>query len=203
MLATVYGTSTLVWTVVGGGIIGMVYSMPIANLTRWKRFPLLAASCIFVVRGLIVQIGFHEHLRSALPERSIPPWHESTVTLFAACFFTLIGVGIALFKDVPDILGDEAAGVRTLAVEVGAQRVVNITAANFAVTYAASVVYWVSKGSLPLAVTHAVVGAVLVSKVGNTNVEGPTAAADIRKSYMSIWKFFYLEYLILLLAVII
>lgn len=116
--------------------------MPLGSLTRWKRFPVAAAACIFVVRGMIVQIGFHEHMRLALPERydclvsplppnvlmeshnrNIPKWTDSTTTVFAVCFFTLYGVGIALFKDVPDILGDEKAGVRTAAVVFGARQV--------------------------------------------------------------------------------
>jgi homogentisate phytyltransferase/homogentisate geranylgeranyltransferase len=124
--------------------------MPLGTLTRWKQFPLLAAMCIFSVRGVIVQIGFHEHMRMALPHRcvwapfqhlmprvsqvckistvavacrSVLPWSESTTTVFAVCFFTMYGVAIALFKDVPDILGDEQAGVRTAAVVLGARRV--------------------------------------------------------------------------------
>ena len=30
--------------------------MPLGEIMRWKRFPAVAAACIFVVRGLIVQV---------------------------------------------------------------------------------------------------------------------------------------------------
>ena len=81
---------------------GTAYSMPLGEIMRWKRFPAIAAACIFVVRGFVVQVGFHEHMRTAAGNVTpIPPWFESPTNMFAVVFFTSVGVGIALFKDVP------------------------------------------------------------------------------------------------------
>lgn len=30
---------------------------------RWKKYPILAAGCIFVVRAVLVQIGFYLHMQ--------------------------------------------------------------------------------------------------------------------------------------------
>ena len=74
----------------------MVYSHP-HPVFRWKRFPTLAALCIFVVRGLVVQIGFYEHVRQSVAA-DIGAWHENTTLVFSVLFFVVLGVAIALFK---------------------------------------------------------------------------------------------------------
>merc|ERR1711968_332091 len=61
-IAKGFGTNALVITVVGSNLLGMVYSLDLPCF-RWKKYPALAAGCIVVVRSLIVQIGFHEHIR--------------------------------------------------------------------------------------------------------------------------------------------
>ena len=74
------------------------------------------------VRGLIVQIGFHEHARASVAENkslAVPAWHRDHLMRFSIIFFTVVGVAIAIMKDVPDVAGDAEAGVRTLAVRCG------------------------------------------------------------------------------------
>lgn len=47
----------------GAAVLGTVYSMPPFRL---KRFPLLAAACIILVRGVIVQFYFYLNARAVL-----------------------------------------------------------------------------------------------------------------------------------------
>eukprot|EP00041_Stephanoeca_diplocostata_P032635 m.1052572 g.1052572 ORF g.1052572 m.1052572 type:complete len:771 (-) comp24185_c0_seq26:740-3052(-) len=75
LTAWAFGTPALLWTVVVSGTLGTVYSMP-GSLMRWKRFPTLAAMCIFVIRGIVVQVGFVEHINQAFVRRHpdvLPP----------------------------------------------------------------------------------------------------------------------------------
>lgn len=169
-------------------------------LARWKRFPMAAAACIFVVRGLIVQIGIHEHARAAaVPTWSLPAWYACPTNVFAICFFTLFGVSIALFKDIPDIVGDKAAGVHTAAVVHGAQRVKDLVMVLLSGTYGVSGLYWLSQHRVTLAVIHVLVGVHVYRNVSQTTLN----LEDIRKTYMYIWGYFYLEYLILFLTLVV
>ena len=53
------------------------------------------------VRGLIVQIGFHEHARASVAGNdhiTVAEWRSDSLTLFSITFFTIVGVAIALMK---------------------------------------------------------------------------------------------------------
>ncbi|CAJ1363374.1 unnamed protein product, partial [Effrenium voratum] len=52
----------------------------------------------------------------------LPPLRSA----FAASFFAVFGLVIALMKDVPDVLGDQSAGVYSLSVRLGPKRVFSI-----------------------------------------------------------------------------
>uniref|UniRef100_F6H3U7 Homogentisate phytyltransferase 1, chloroplastic n=1 Tax=Vitis vinifera TaxID=29760 RepID=F6H3U7_VITVI len=43
-------------------LLGTAYSIEIP-LLRWKRYPLLAASCILIVRAIVVQLAFFAHIQ--------------------------------------------------------------------------------------------------------------------------------------------
>ena len=95
------GSSALMWALVISLVLGIVYSVDYPGL-RWKRSPVLAASCVLFVRAIIVQLGFFAHaLGRGLTDFNFP------INLWCAiCFMTVYGVVIALFKDLPDVEGD-------------------------------------------------------------------------------------------------
>ena len=66
----------------------------------------------------------------------------------------------ALFQDVPDIAGDEQAGIRTLAVQMGARGVVNLSTFITGLAYTAAVGFWATRGHPATAAAHLVLGAV-------------------------------------------
>lgn len=175
------------------------------------------------VRGLIVQIGFHEHMRESLihspagdainhgDEYTVglkgitPQWDAPATTLFSVAFFTVMGIAIALMKDVPDVEGDAEFGVMTLAVRCGGDGVVRICNLLLGVIYLASAAFWASpavRGRAPkwgVAVAHLAIGGLLVRKLQGTDVG---SAASMRSSYMAIWKAFYLEYVLLAVTLV-
>ena len=56
-------------------------------------------------RAVLVQLGFYLHMRGALGA----PLGVSAITrpvAFATAFMLLFSIVIALFKDIPDVLGD-------------------------------------------------------------------------------------------------
>eukprot|EP00639_Heterosigma_akashiwo_P009332 CAMPEP_0194603446 /NCGR_PEP_ID=MMETSP0292-20121207/30252_1 /TAXON_ID=39354 /ORGANISM="Heterosigma akashiwo, Strain CCMP2393" /LENGTH=129 /DNA_ID=CAMNT_0039465885 /DNA_START=460 /DNA_END=845 /DNA_ORIENTATION=+ len=58
----VFCTPALRATLLGSALLGTLYSVPPFRL---KRFPLLAALCIIVVRGTLINVGFFAHARAA------------------------------------------------------------------------------------------------------------------------------------------
>jgi homogentisate phytyltransferase / homogentisate geranylgeranyltransferase len=118
-----YTTWPLRWTLLGSAILGTVYSLPPFRL---KRFPLLAAFCILVVRGSLVNLGFYlqaktDVMRAALPSIS-SAWKQFPESFFVTAFFAIFGVVIAVLKDTPDIKGDQKFKIPTFSVRIGAKR---------------------------------------------------------------------------------
>eukprot|EP00854_Cymbomonas_tetramitiformis_P026784 gene26784-32911_t len=129
------GSIPLLWTLGLSLLLGVVYSVDMP-LLRWKRFPFLAAACIFIVRAVLVQLGFFLHMRVfTLGGEAVltPP------ILFATSFMCLCSVVIALFKDIPDVEGDRQASVRTLSVRLGVEKVFNICRGILLAAYSGAV----------------------------------------------------------------
>lgn len=95
-LGLAFGSTPLLYTLVGSGVLGTIYSTDLP-LLRWKRHPVLAGGCILVVRGLIVQIGFYSHIQAVIPGIAAS-WYQSPVILFSMAFITIFSIVIALFK---------------------------------------------------------------------------------------------------------
>lgn len=109
-------------TLVGSGILGTLYSLPPFRL---KRFPLLAALCILVVRGSLVNIGFFLSAKSQILGQSLSL--QSVLRASPECgvitaFFAIFGVVIALMKDVPDIAGDIKHKIPSFSVQLGPEK---------------------------------------------------------------------------------
>lgn len=109
-------------TVLGSIFLGTIYSLPPFRL---KRFPLLAAFCILVVRGSLVNLGFLLQAKTVMGSsfksvrQAVTYFPESW---FVTAFFALYGLVIALLKDVPDVSGDLQNNIRTFSVKAGAKK---------------------------------------------------------------------------------
>lgn len=196
----VYGNLSLFLTILLGNVMGTIYSVDLPFM-HWKRFPLLAAALIFMVRGGLVQLGFAEYAKELINSNdevryTVPEVISNEYVVFLCIFLTVFGVAIALFKDVPDIAGDREKNIRTFAVRLGPQKVVNIVNFMLAMVYCGAAYFWYQKGDIVGTIGHLVVVGLLGHKLNKTVVKGTEAAASIRASYMSIWKAFYAEYLL-------
>lgn len=114
----------LVMTLVGSWFFGTIYSVPPFRL---KRFPLLAALCILVVRGFLINIGFFLHAKIQVLGLSIPNLVRGIKSfpesVLVSLFFVVFGIVIAFLKDVPDIEGDEKFNIPSLSVQYGAKSI--------------------------------------------------------------------------------
>ena len=194
MIGVWSGSSALMWALVISLLLGIVYSVDAPGL-RWKKSPLLAATCVLFVRAVIVQLGFFAHaLGRELTDFNFP------MNLWCAIgFMTVYGIVIALFKDLPDMEGDMKQNVRTLSVRLGPSFVFNLCLALLSIAYGTAV--FMSAVHAPTTISR-VVGAVhsivIVTLLAASRRVDVTSSDSLYDFYIRfIWRAFYLEYFLL------
>ncbi len=194
MIGVWSGSSALMWALVISLLLGIVYSVDAPGL-RWKKSPLLAATCVLFVRAVIVQLGFFAHaLGRELTDFNFP------MNLWCAIgFMTVYGIVIALFKDLPDMGGDMKQNVRTLSVRLGPSFVFNLCLALLSIAYGTavfmSVVHAPTTISRVVGAVHSVVIVTLLAASRRVDVSSSDSLYDFYIRF--IWKAFYLEYFLL------
>ncbi len=171
-------------------IIGTAYSLPPIRL---KRFPLLAALCIFTVRGVIVNLGLFLHFSQKLTGQeflNLPVW---ILTLFILVFT----VAIAIFKDIPDLEGDKKYQINTFTILLGKAAVFNLARWVITICYIGIIV---GGFSLRFSVNysylmsgHLFLLGLLWWRSQNVDLE---QKKEIVSFYQFIWKLFFVEYLL-------
>jgi homogentisate phytyltransferase / homogentisate geranylgeranyltransferase len=197
ILAVIIAAFCSLWLLATVGIsivLGTAYSLPPIRL---KRFSLLAAFCILAVRGFVVNVGLFTYFNQALTQTlSFPPiiW---IITLFILVFT----IAIAIFKDVPDMAGDQQFQIQTFTISWGKLAVLNITLWVITIAYlsmmAAGIWLLPAVNTTFLVGFHGVLLGLLWWRSRNVDLNDQGAIASF---YQFIWKLFFLEYLLFPLA---
>ena len=127
LISSLYLVRNAAWplqaVVTGSCILGTLYSMPPFRL---KRYPLLAAFCIFIVRGTLVNMGFFFQAKIQVVGESLPSLMSACrlfpESLLLTVYFAIFGIVIALMKDVPDVKGDKMNSISSFSVKLGAAK---------------------------------------------------------------------------------
>lgn len=201
VLAVLIAVSQGIWLSATIGIslvMGTAYSLPPIRL---KRSPVLAALCIFMVRGVIVNLGlFLQFTQVKFPQRwqdwstlprAIPPviW---ALTLFVIVFT----FAIAIFKDIPDMEGDRQYNISTFTLRLGAQAVFNLARCILTTCYLGMAIggllFLPGVNTVFLLATHLL--ALGIFWIFSLRVDLDDRAS-IAQFYQFIWKLFFWEYL--------
>ncbi|XP_071717220.1 homogentisate phytyltransferase 1, chloroplastic-like [Rutidosis leptorrhynchoides] len=193
-LGWIVGSWPLFWALFISFLLGTAYSINIPML-RWKRFALVAAMCILAVRAIIVQIAFYLHIQTFVYGRlTVFP----KPVIFATGFMSFFSVVIALFKDIPDIVGDKIFGIQSFTVRMGQKRVFWICILLLEIAYGVAILVGASSTFLwsryITVLGHAILGLILWGRAKSTDLESKSA---ITSFYMFIWQLFYAEYLLI------
>jgi homogentisate phytyltransferase / homogentisate geranylgeranyltransferase len=216
-----YATTGLNIALWGSGILGTLYSL---EPFRFKRFPIMAAFCIVAVRGMIINASFYTHMKAVLTTSSSVMGSASVISgltnvftilwndklcWYSSTFFAFFGLVIALMKDVPDVLGDRIANIRTFSVRIGQEKVfqfmtillqllfgyVGIQFLSFAYTASAT------GGGIGLVISRIITSLAASTAAMSVRREAkfvtPTDSEQVYSYYMHLWKLFYLSYIVL------
>ena len=179
--------------------IGTAYSSPPLRL---KRYPAVAAVSISIVRAFAVNLGVYFHFAASLGERpgvSALPDAILALTLFVLPF----AFAIAVLKDVPDAEGDRRYAIGTFTVTMGARRAFGMGIGALVLGYLgmAAAGPLLIEGASPwlLAVGHLACLAVLLALASRAD---PGDREGFTRFYLQVWGLFFLEYLLVPLAVV-
>jgi homogentisate phytyltransferase/homogentisate geranylgeranyltransferase len=175
-------------------IIGTAYSLPPIRL---KQFPLLAAFCIFTVRGIIVNLGLFVHFSHKLIGKESLNYYIWTLTLFVLLFT----VAIAIFKDVPDLEGDRKYNIKTFTLILGKPAILNLSRIIITICYLGTIsaaILWLKEINLSLFIGYHLV--LLVLLWWRSRLVDLEQKSSIANFYQFIWKLFFLEYILFPIA---
>ncbi|TXG62236.1 hypothetical protein EZV62_013599 [Acer yangbiense] len=113
---------------------------------RWKRHAFLAASCILIVRAIVVQLAFFIHIEKYVLGKPVVITRSLVFATAFMCFFSTV---IALFKDIPDVDGDRDFGIQSFSVSLGQERVFWLCVKMLLLAYGAAIMVGASSSFLP------------------------------------------------------
>jgi len=118
--------------------------------------------------------------------------------LFMSAFMTWFSIVIALFKDIPDVCGDERANIATATRRFGVERVFWVCIALLLAAFASAVAYsavcctgWARVAAISGQLLFALL---LLNKAQQTDLKQHSQLVD---AYMFVWKLFYAQYLVI------
>jgi homogentisate phytyltransferase / homogentisate geranylgeranyltransferase len=189
----------LALTVIVSLLIGTAYSLPPLRL---KRFPFWASLCIFVVRGVVINLGLFLHFNRTLDRHSDMHLDIPNEIWLLTVFVLIFTYVIAIFKDMPDTEGDAKFNIATLCLNWGQKTIFNLSRQILIWLYIGTILVGLSSlithiNLTVFAVSHISLAALMWWRSLQVDLSDRTSIAAF---YQFIWKLFYLEYLIFPLA---
>lgn len=186
----------LLATVTASIVIGAAYSLPPPRL---KRFAVWAALCIALVRGPLVNVGVYGALAARL--FGVPAMPVPTHVWLLAAVVAVFSLGIAVAKDIGDVVGDRRFAIGSLAVRAGPGVAFTVARTLISAAYvgviALAVLGLPGANGLVLAFGHLALLAALWLGTARTR---PTDGVAMAAAYTLIWRLFYAEYVVYPLA---
>lgn len=191
LITALINSHWLWWTVGLSLLLGTMYSLPPFRL---KRFNFWAAFCIIAVRSILVNLVLFAHVAKwKAPLLDLPPFIWLLVFIMFA-----YSIAIAWFKDLPDLDGDAANGVKTMTVRLGKKKMLNSGALVLGAALLATALVPYFSGRFPdtslfLGASHLLFLLIFIAMVSRVVLEDQKS---IRTFYLSLWALFFAEYIV-------
>jgi homogentisate phytyltransferase / homogentisate geranylgeranyltransferase len=177
-------------------LIGIAYSLPPLYL---KQHHLPAALAITLVRGLLVNVGIFLHFQKTINDNYNLPGHIWCLAFFIMAF----SIAIAWFKDLPDTEGDEKFHVQTLAVLYSKKNALNGGTLLVGAAYVLVLLwsfFYTENNPWYLITTHGLLFVFFLLNYFSVRLEDKNS---VKKFYLRFWVFFFAEYILFAVWVII
>ncbi|KAL7597633.1 hypothetical protein Lser_V15G23602 [Lactuca serriola] len=176
-------------------LIGTAYSANVLPLLRWKRFPYTAVLYMINSRALCIPLGYYMHVKNAIKGRVVV---LSMRHLFSIAMLFVFSIVLILFKDIPDIKGDEMHGIKSLASQIGPERMFWSCVWFLGVAYGVAILIGATSSSTwskyVTILGHLVLGLTLWIRAKSVDLK---SVSSISSMYLFLWKLFYAEYFLL------
>ncbi|KAI3524156.1 hypothetical protein L1887_02808 [Cichorium endivia] len=176
-------------------LIGTAYSANVLPLLRWKRFPYTAVLYMINSRALAIPCGYYVHVQNAIKGGVVV---LSRRHLFSIGMLFVFSVVLILFKDIPDIEGDEMHGIKSLASQIGPERMFWSCIWLLGIAYTFTIIIGATSSSTwskyVTILGHLVTLLALSVRAKSVDLK---SISSISSMYLFLWKLFYVEYLLL------
>nr|XP_017221550.1 PREDICTED: probable homogentisate phytyltransferase 1, chloroplastic [Daucus carota subsp. sativus] len=181
----IFGSPPLLYGTIIHFLVGTAYSVKLPYL-RWKTKPFLAALGIGL-HAFNFQLAVFCHIQKYVLGR--PLVHPKSF-YFVLIFFMLFATVLGVFKDIPDVAGDQAFGIQTYSVRHGKKKVFFICILVLLINYGFAVVTGAVLSSLLLSklvtvVGHCSLASLLWRRAKSVNLDDDSAVESL---YMFLWK---------------
>ncbi|KAL8235057.1 hypothetical protein R6Q59_021157 [Mikania micrantha] len=174
--------------------VGTAYSANVLPFLRWKRFPYTAVLYMLNSRALAIPFGYYLHVKNAIRGGLV----LSRRHFFSIAMLIVFSVVLILFKDIPDIKGDEMHGIKSLASQIGPERMFWSCIWSLGIAYGVCIcVGTTSSSTWSKYVTilgHFATVLALWVRAKSVDLKNMTSVLSM---YLFLWKLFYVEYLLL------
>ncbi|XP_076955905.1 homogentisate phytyltransferase 1, chloroplastic-like [Bidens hawaiensis] len=175
-------------------LVGTAYSANVLPLLRWKRFPYTAVLYMINSRALAIPFGYYVHAKNAIRGGVV----LSRRHFFSIAMLMVFSVVLILFKDIPDIKGDEMHGIKSLASQIGPERMFWSCIWLLGMAYGVSILVGATSSSTlskyMTVLGHFATVSTLWVRAKSVDLKNMTSVSSM---YLFLWKLFYVEYLLL------
>ena len=182
----------LLATVLAILLIGTAYSVPPLRL---KRRSLWAALSIALARGVMANVGVGLHYNQVFG--GLAGFSPFTLAVLGIFFFAF-GIVIAIYKDIPDLMGDQMYGIQTLAVRLGPRGAFQAGRLILTSGYAGLMLVAASRLPQPEAwwMLAAQLGLLSAFWLVSSRVD-PARQGSFGRFYLFLWALFYAQYVVM------
>ncbi|KAJ0880830.1 putative homogentisate phytyltransferase [Helianthus annuus] len=193
-IALISGSRPLFCGLFAWFLVGTAYSANVLPLLRWKRFPCTAVLYMINSRALAMPFGYYIHVQNAIRGGVV----LSRRHFFSVTVLLVFSVVLILFKDIPDIKGDEMHGIKSLASQIGPERMFWSCIWLLGMAYGVSIFVGATSSSTwsryATILGHLATVLALWTRAKSVDLKN---MASISSMYLFLWKLFYVEYLLL------
>ncbi|XP_019459273.1 PREDICTED: naringenin 8-dimethylallyltransferase 2, chloroplastic-like [Lupinus angustifolius] len=190
----IIGSWPLFWSFVFSSSLAIAYCADLP-LLRWKRYSALTALNYIIDLAGVKPLGYVLHMQTYVFKR---PVTFSRPLIFCMAMSSVFAIIIAIFKDIPDMEGDEKFGIKSLSLHLGQKRVFWICVSLLQMAYGVAIMMGALSPFLSVKIVmglgHSILASLVWYHAKSVDLKSNPA---IQSFYTFIWKLLTVEYFLI------